>query len=45
MHFSDGLLFVAIASLLSTFTFSKKKDENGMDIEPLLEDTPNSLVL
>lgn len=38
-------MFIVAASLLSTFTLSKKNDASGKDIEPKLENSPNSLVL
>ncbi|KAJ1300391.1 hypothetical protein OPQ81_005210 [Rhizoctonia solani] len=45
MHFGEASLFITIASLLATFTFSKKRDSNGNYIEPIIEDAPNSIVL
>ncbi|KAF8598882.1 cytochrome P450 [Ceratobasidium sp. AG-I] len=45
IHFSDASLFVAVASLLSAYTFFKRHDESGEEIEPVLKDSPNSLVL
>ncbi|KDN33593.1 hypothetical protein RSAG8_13315, partial [Rhizoctonia solani AG-8 WAC10335] len=38
-------LFIPIASLLATFTFSKKSESNAKYIEPVIEDAPNSLIL
>ncbi|KDN35436.1 hypothetical protein RSAG8_11574, partial [Rhizoctonia solani AG-8 WAC10335] len=45
IHFGEASLFITIASLLATFTFSKKSEPNAKYIEPVIEDTPNSLVL
>ncbi|KAF8679909.1 cytochrome P450 family [Rhizoctonia solani] len=45
MHFAEASLFFVISSLLTTFTFSGKKDENGKEIIPNIEVAHNSLVI
>ncbi|CAE6527548.1 unnamed protein product [Rhizoctonia solani] len=45
IHFGEASLFITIATILATFTFSKKRDSSGNFIEPVIEDAPNSLVL
>jgi hypothetical protein len=44
-HFGEASVFIAVSSLLATFTFSKKKDGSGKVIEPKIENAPNSLAL
>jgi hypothetical protein len=45
MHFAEVSLFARLASILATFTFSKKKDVNGKDITPVIEPEANTAVL
>ncbi|CAE6483607.1 unnamed protein product, partial [Rhizoctonia solani] len=45
IHFAEASTFIMIASLLATFTFSKKRDSNGQEIIPQIEVERNSLVL
>ncbi|CAE6401968.1 unnamed protein product [Rhizoctonia solani] len=45
IHFGEASLFITISSLLAAFIFSKKKDPNGNYIEPIIEDTPNSIII
>jgi hypothetical protein len=45
VHFGEASLFIGVASLLATFTFSKKKDSSGNYIDPVIEDSPNSIIL
>ncbi|GAB1524495.1 hypothetical protein RhiTH_007649 [Rhizoctonia solani] len=45
IHFGEASLFITIASLLATFTFSKKKDSSGHYIEPVIENTSDSILL
>ncbi|CAE6436825.1 unnamed protein product [Rhizoctonia solani] len=45
IHFGQASLFIAVASLLATFTFSKKRDSDGNYIDPVIEDAPNSIIL
>ncbi|KAH7335759.1 cytochrome P450 [Rhizoctonia solani] len=45
VYFGEASLFITIASLLAAFTFSKKKDADGNYIEPVIEDSPNSIIL
>ncbi|KAF8750776.1 cytochrome P450 family [Rhizoctonia solani] len=45
IHFGEASLFITIASLLATFTFSKRKDSSGDDIEPVIENTSDSILL
>ncbi|CUA67356.1 Cytochrome P450 [Rhizoctonia solani] len=45
LHFGQASLFITIASLLVMFSFSKKRDSSGNDIDPVIEDAPNSIVM
>lgn len=45
VHFAEASLFIKIASLLATFTFSKKLDVKGEEITPEIEGAANALVL
>ncbi|CAE7154188.1 unnamed protein product [Rhizoctonia solani] len=45
LHFAETSIFIAAASILSVFTFSKKKDNNGKEIVPKIELERNSLAL
>ncbi|KAG8730614.1 hypothetical protein FRC11_006309 [Ceratobasidium sp. 423] len=45
LHFAESTLFVMIASLLATFTFTAKKDAEGNDIIPEIRNAPNPLAL
>ncbi|CEL56318.1 O-methylsterigmatocystin oxidoreductase OS=Aspergillus parasiticus GN=ordA PE=3 SV=1 [Rhizoctonia solani AG-1 IB] len=45
IYFGEASLFITISSLLAMFTFSKKNTSNGGYIEPLIEDTSNSLII
>ncbi|CAE6417514.1 unnamed protein product [Rhizoctonia solani] len=45
IHLAEASLFITIASMLATFTFSKKKDVNGVEIAPTIESTENAIVL
>ncbi|CAE6426624.1 unnamed protein product [Rhizoctonia solani] len=45
MHFAETSLFLVISSLLTTFTFSRKKDKDGKEIVPTIEGEDNDLVL
>ncbi|CAE6473652.1 unnamed protein product [Rhizoctonia solani] len=45
MHFAETSLFLVICSLLTTFTFARKKDENGKEIVPTIEGDYNTLAL
>jgi hypothetical protein len=45
MHFGEASVFIAIASLLATFTFSKKRGVNGEEITPVIESASNALFL
>ncbi|CAE7144555.1 unnamed protein product [Rhizoctonia solani] len=45
IHFARASVFVTTASLLATFTFSKKKDSNGREIMPRIEVERNSIGL
>ncbi|KAJ1303937.1 hypothetical protein OPQ81_008348 [Rhizoctonia solani] len=45
IHFAETSLFLIISSLLTTFTFSRKKDEDGREIVPKIEAAYNDLSL
>ncbi|CAE6478801.1 unnamed protein product [Rhizoctonia solani] len=45
MHYGQRSMFIAVTSLLSMYTFAKKLDADGIAIEPVLEDAPNTLAL
>ncbi|CAE6486226.1 unnamed protein product [Rhizoctonia solani] len=45
MHFAETSLFLGISSLLTAFTFSRKKDEDGREIIPIIEGASNSLAV
>lgn len=45
VYYGQAAVFVFIASLLATFTFSKKLDSNGQEITPKIEDGSNSMTL
>ncbi|KAH7337616.1 cytochrome P450 [Rhizoctonia solani] len=45
LHFAESTLFIIIASLLATFTFSAKKDTEGREIVPDIRDAPDPLAL
>ncbi|CAE6444282.1 unnamed protein product [Rhizoctonia solani] len=42
-HFAETSLFLGVSSLLTTFTFSRKRDEEGKEIIPAIEGASNSL--
>ncbi|KAH7333686.1 cytochrome P450 [Rhizoctonia solani] len=44
IHFAETSVFINVASLLATFTFSKKKDESGQEITPQIEAERNSIM-
>ncbi|CAE6457838.1 unnamed protein product [Rhizoctonia solani] len=44
-HFAEAVLFLSITSLLATFTFSKRKGEDGEYITPKIEPGPNAMAL
>ncbi|KAH7335753.1 cytochrome P450 [Rhizoctonia solani] len=45
MNFAETSLFLVISSLLTTFTFSQKKDQSGKEIAPIIEGDYNTLAL
>jgi hypothetical protein len=45
IYFADASLFLGITSLLTTFMFTKKRDAQGNEITPKIEDTSNSIVM
>ncbi|CAE6438831.1 unnamed protein product [Rhizoctonia solani] len=45
IHFAETSMFITTALLLSVFTFSKRKDNRGKEIEPRIELEANSIVL
>ncbi|GAB1527526.1 monooxygenase activity [Rhizoctonia solani] len=44
VYFAEASLFITIASLLATFTFSKKKGPDGREIIPNIENISNAIV-
>ncbi|CUA69023.1 O-methylsterigmatocystin oxidoreductase [Rhizoctonia solani] len=44
-HLAEASLFITIASMLSTLTFSKKKEADGVDVTPIIKGTDNAVVL
>ncbi|QRW23947.1 cytochrome P450 family protein [Rhizoctonia solani] len=44
VYFAEASLFITIASLLATFTFSKKKGPDGREIIPKIENISNAIV-
>ncbi|CAE6337602.1 unnamed protein product [Rhizoctonia solani] len=45
VYFAEDSAFIFIASMLSVFTFSKKADADGKEIEPVIECGPSALSL
>ncbi|KAJ1300669.1 hypothetical protein OPQ81_002317 [Rhizoctonia solani] len=45
IHFAETSVFITTALLLSVFTFSKRKDSSGKDIEPQIELELNAIIL
>lgn len=45
VHLGEAALFITISSLLATYTFSKKRDEHGREIDPVIEIASNAAVL
>ncbi|CUA72710.1 O-methylsterigmatocystin oxidoreductase [Rhizoctonia solani] len=45
IHFAEASLFIGISSMLTTFTFSRKKDKDGKEIIPIIEGASNSLTV
>ncbi|CAE6500115.1 unnamed protein product [Rhizoctonia solani] len=45
MHFAEASLFLGVSSLLTAFTFSRKKDMDGREIVPKIEAGSNSLTM
>ncbi|CAE6507306.1 unnamed protein product [Rhizoctonia solani] len=45
IHFAETSLFFMISSLLTTFTFSQKKDKDGKDVPPIIKDSYNNLAI
>ncbi|KAF8749674.1 cytochrome P450 [Rhizoctonia solani] len=44
-YYAQAAVFVSITSLLAMFTFEKKRDSNGQEIIPNIEDRSNSMTL
>ncbi|KDN44626.1 hypothetical protein RSAG8_05391, partial [Rhizoctonia solani AG-8 WAC10335] len=44
VHFAESSVFINAASILATFTFSKKRDDNGREIIPQIEVERNSIM-
>ncbi|KAF8667835.1 cytochrome p450 [Rhizoctonia solani] len=45
IYFAEASLFITIASLLATFTFSRKREPDGQEIVPKIENMSNALVM
>ncbi|CAE6481435.1 unnamed protein product [Rhizoctonia solani] len=45
IYFAEASLFITIASLLATFTFSRKRGPDGQEIIPKIENMSNALVM
>ncbi|CAE6444274.1 unnamed protein product [Rhizoctonia solani] len=45
VHFAEISLFLGVSSLLTTYTFSRKKDRDGKEIIPIIEGASNSLAV
>ncbi|KEP47223.1 O-methylsterigmatocystin oxidoreductase [Rhizoctonia solani 123E] len=45
IHFAEASLFLAVSSMLTTFTFSRKKDIDGKEIIPTIEGAFNNLTM
>ncbi|KAF8668105.1 cytochrome P450 family [Rhizoctonia solani] len=45
INLGDGSLSVAIASLVATYTFSKKRNPDGSEISPIIESDTNTTAL
>ncbi|CAE6463656.1 unnamed protein product [Rhizoctonia solani] len=45
VYFGEASLFITVASLLATFTFSKRRDLNGNYINPVIENASDSILL
>ncbi|KAF8676623.1 cytochrome P450 family [Rhizoctonia solani] len=44
VYFAEASLFITIASLLATFTFSKKRGPDGREIIPKIENISNAII-
>ncbi|QRW26301.1 heat shock protein HSP70 family protein [Rhizoctonia solani] len=44
-HFAEASIFMIVASLLTTFTFSRKRTEDGQEIVPQMEAERDSMML
>ncbi|EUC54095.1 cytochrome P450 family protein [Rhizoctonia solani AG-3 Rhs1AP] len=44
VYFADASVFINAASILATFTFTKKRDENGREMMPQIEMERNSIM-
>ncbi|CAE6445957.1 unnamed protein product [Rhizoctonia solani] len=45
LHYGESSIFIVLASILSMYRISKRKDSNGGEIQPEIKDAPNSLTL
>ncbi|CAE6472167.1 unnamed protein product [Rhizoctonia solani] len=45
IHFAEASLFITVASLLATFTFSKKRGPDGREVVPRIEGVSNAIIL
>ncbi|CAE6489323.1 unnamed protein product [Rhizoctonia solani] len=44
IHFAEASVFINVALLLATFTFSKKRNNNGQEVMPRIEAERNSIM-
>ncbi|KAB5588512.1 O-methylsterigmatocystin oxidoreductase [Ceratobasidium theobromae] len=45
IHFGEASVFISIASMLATFTFSKKKNAHGEEVIPEVKEASNSMIM
>ncbi|CUA77865.1 Cytochrome P450 1A1 [Rhizoctonia solani] len=45
LHYGESSVFIVLSSILTMYTISKRKDSNGVVIQPEIKDAPNSLTL
>ncbi|KAJ1300416.1 hypothetical protein OPQ81_005236 [Rhizoctonia solani] len=45
LHFGEASVLIVLTSILSMYNISKRKDQDGNEIQPEIKDAPNSLSL
>ncbi|KEP50811.1 cytochrome P450 family protein [Rhizoctonia solani 123E] len=45
LHYGETSIFIALSSILAMYNISKRKDINGVGIQPEIKDAPNALTL